>query len=257
MNIGNSNNEILNLVNESETSMIITHFDFDFLVDIIEDNLIRRIDPYQPSLPNIISAIEQNFKLTYSNDEVRTLYGVEALEKRNQMYKSIIALLCSRHNLQIGYLDEESVDLYSLCYFLYDFLVSNFRTAIVSFFTMYIYKEKNELYNNLGLNDLKKSKDSSTIYGKKLYKNQKIAIINANLELVLNAISGFDISFEDILNTVYTDKNISKYIQDNIVPINDFYKEIYVAVLSNNNYRQAITTDIRFSLHQMECIIPE
>ena len=61
MNIGNSNNEILNLVNESETSMIITHFDFDFLVDIIEDNLIRRIDPYQPSLPNIISAIEQNF----------------------------------------------------------------------------------------------------------------------------------------------------------------------------------------------------
>lgn len=257
MNIGNLNNELLNIVNESETSMIINHFDFDFLVNIIEDNLIRRIDSYQPFLPNIVSAVEQNFKLTYSANEVKMLYGTEALEKRNEIYKKIIQILCSRHNLQTSYQDQDSVDLYSLCYFLYDFLISNFRSAIVQFFTLYIYKEKNELYNILELNDLKKSKDSSTIYGKKLYKNQKVAIINANLELVLNAICGFDISFEDITNTIYTNKNIAKYLQDNIVPVNDFFKEIYVGILKNNNYRQAIITDIRFALHQMECAVSE
>lgn len=239
-----------NLAVESDTSTIISHFDEEFVLDIVEDNLLRRINVYQPNLPNIVSAIEQHYKVLANNDEIRLNHSVEVLQKRNSIYNSIISLLCNRHNLVYTPIDE-TVDLYSISYYLYDFLVSNFRKYIVDFFTLYIYKEKNEIYNAFNLEDKKKDKDSSTIYGKKLYNDQKIAIINANLDEVLVGLCGVDVNFIDILNAVYENKSISNHIYNNIVSSNNFFTDIYSTIIRNLNYRQMIITDIRFALHQI------
>lgn len=244
-------NNAFNIANEGDTSMIIAHFDTNFIFNIIEDNLIRRIDIYQSMLPNIVSAIEQNFKITYNREEVQMMYANEALDKRNDLYRTIIQLLCSKHNMQFNEL--EGVDLYSLSLYLYDFLVSGFRKYLIDFFSLYIYKEKNEIYNAFNLHELKKNKDSSTLYGKKLYKNQKVAIINANLDYILAGIASFDISLNDILNTVYENKSIVKYLLNNVQSMNDFFKDVYVPIICHPYYRQSIITDIRIALHQIAC----
>lgn len=244
------NNTIYDIKNESDTSMVIQYFDFDFIVNIIEDNLIRRINIYQPTLPNIIAAIEHSFKITYNTDEVRTLYSNEMIERRNDIYRKIIKLLCNRHDLVFN--ENENTDTYSLAYYLYDFLVANFKQYMIDFFATYIHKEKNEIYNFFNLNEYKKNKDSSTLYGKKLYNNQKIAIINANLEYIIQGMDGFDISIEDILGVIYGNKNTINFILSNINFDDNFYKKVYMGVLSDNFINQALITDIRLALHQIE-----
>lgn len=247
----NLNNDILSLKNARDTSLVIRHFDFEYVLDIIEDNYKRRILGYNPSLPNVVGIIEQQIKATYLTDGI-TAYPQEATALRDDMYVKIINALCKSHGLVFN--NTDSCDYYSLAFYLYDFLISNFRNIIIEFYTSFILKEKTSLYNTIN-NDMKKNKDSSTTYGKKLYKDQKLAVINANLEDIMNMICGMDIPFEDILKTVYHTNatNISKYISEHIKAVEDFYQTVYVKEINTYYIKQSILTDIRLALHAIGC----
>jgi len=241
-------NNTYNINTENEVSIILSHFNSEFLFNVIKDNITRKTEYYQIGMPNIVAAYENRFK------QLMSIYTSELdlqniKQTREETYKEIIDILCREYNLQLNQnLDNE--DYYSIAYYLYSFLVSDFKNNVVLFFTNYIMKEKNYLYDYLELNDLKRSKDTTTIYNKKTYKNSKIAIINANLEFVINSIFVFDIDMNTLLNCIYDNKNIVKFLENTIQPVHDFFK-YHISGFMQSQFRPILITDIRLSIQKL------
>lgn len=235
-----------NITTENEISVILSHFDSQFILDVIRDNINQKFNIYQMNMPNVVNSFENYFKqlkMTYTNqDHINEIENV-----RIETYREIIEILAHEYGLEVNY--DNIQDYYSIAYYLYEFLVSGFNEALVNFFTNYIMKEKNTLYDLLQLNDLKKNKDTTTIYNKKLYKNIKLAIINANLGYVMESLYGFDIEFSHILNVVYQDKNIVKFIESIVSPKFDFYKLAYVRMLQSQ-VGPILLTNIRIEINK-------
>lgn len=239
-----------NITTENEISVILSHFNSQFILDVIRDNINQKYNLYQMNMPNIINSFENYFKqlkMTFDNPD-----AINEIEyTRIETYKEVLNILSIEYGLEINY--ELIQDYYSVTYYLYEFLVSGFNVAMINFFTNYIIKEKNTLYEVLQLNEMKKNKDISTIYNKKVYKNAKVAIINANLEYVIDALCGFDIEFSHILNTVYQDKNMIKFIESIVAPKVDFYKLAYVRMIKSP-IRPILLTNIRIEISKQSMI---
>ena len=101
------------------------------------------------------------------------------------------------------------------------------------------------------MNNLKNDKTNSI----PLQKNIKLAIINANLEYVIDNICAFDMPFEMVLQNVYQDKNIIDFILSIVSPIDDFFKSAYVSALKSEN-RINILTNIRFEIQRLAAAAP-
>ena len=178
-----SNNTEYEITQENELAYILSRFNQDYVYITIEESLKNRLKPYSFTMPNIIMALKYEFeaaKINYNN-----IPEISILEKDN--YIRIIEILCGRYNLTCMPM-EEDLDLFSIAYHLYDFLVCNFQKNIVNFFTNFILSEKDALYKMLELNNIKKNKDTSTLYVKKIFKDYKLGIISANLEYVVQSI---------------------------------------------------------------------
>ena len=240
-----ANNQEYNITTENEVSIILSHFNTDFIFNIIKDNLSNKFKYNYTQTPNIIASFETNFKAlssTYTGN-------VEQIQMvRINTYREIINILCKEYGLQFN--EYEGCDYYSIAYYLYGLLLSGFNKNITTFFTNYIKRERNNLYEALNLASMKKNKDTGTIYGKKLYENIKLAIINANLEYVIDNICAFDIPFEVVLQNIYYDKNVVDFILSIASPIDDFFKTAYVSALKSEN-RIDILTNIRFEIQRL------
>lgn len=248
-----ANSNMYNINTENEVAVILSHFESNFIFDIIKDNLQKKYNYNYISAANIAASFEQNFK------NIKTMYNssedVNQIENvRISTYKEIINIICTEYQLQFN--DSGDLDYYTAAYYLYDFLVSNFSKNMISFFANYIYKERNSIYEILNLNNMKKNKDSSTLYGKKMYKDIKLAVINANLEYVMDNICVYDISLQNILSTVYTDKNIIIYLNNIISPIYDFFKLSYVPVMQSQ-LKPIVLSNIRFEIQKLSIIEDE
>ena len=139
------------------------------------------------------------------------------------------------------------MDLYSAAFYLYDFFVANFNTNLITFFYNYIVRERAEIYDALNLVEFRKNKDSSTIYGKKIYKDIKIAIINANIDRVIQYICGFDIRLSDIFSIVYAQKDLAYFMSTLVGDAGDFFNKFYVEIL-NSAIRPILITNIRLAI---------
>ena len=62
-----------------------------------------------------------------------------------------------------------------------------------------------------------------------------------------------DISFDIILNIIYADKNISKFLQSIFMPNRDFYKTIIVPILSSP-IRSIILSNIQLELQNCSMV---
>ncbi len=238
------------IVTDSEVASVISHFSEDMIYDILLNNLQNKFRPYAPSLPNLVLSYENNFKQfmqQYPN------YQEDFSKKREEVYLNIIQELCKFHNLEyIG--NNEFIDVYSSAYLLYDFFISNFTKNIITFFVNYINREKNSLYEILNLAEMKKNKDSATLYSKKLYKNcnGKIAMIHANIELVVNQICFCDIDLNTLLDIVYMDrKNVAKTIGSMIGDKGSFFNQFYVPFVQAPEFKYIILSEISLQLLQL------
>ena len=120
---------------------------------------------------------------------------------------------------------------------------------LISFFTNYINREKNSLYEALEL--ASKRKEASP-YSKKIYKNSnsKLAIIHANLEYVIQNICSYDIDFDTFVELSYIpERALSRFILSILQDNGDFFKRICVPYI-NENFGP-ITTQIKFALQEM------
>lgn len=241
------NANIYNIASEGELASMLSHFNPDYIFDVIKTNIANR-GKYNTGIiqiPNIVTSYEQNFKNlkdTFRSD----IASIE--ETRMMTYKQIINIICKEFNLYFS--DTGEIDYYTAATYLYDIFVCNFNTYVIRFFVNYICTEKNAIYDMCDMNAQKKNKDSSTIYAKKLYNDPKIAIISSNLGAVIYNITGMDIPFEIIIKTVYPDPIVCNFILSIVSPVGDFYKEVYCSYIMNQELFPMNLTNIRLELQQ-------
>lgn len=243
-----ANMQNYNVVTENEVAVVLSHYNSDFVFSIVDNAMKRRfLEVPIIAVPNVVGAWEQNFKT------IRAQYGAENNEEimrvRNETYKEIIDDICGEFKL--SFTIDDTVDLYSAAYHLYDLFVCKFIENMTTFFANYIYKERASIYDSLGLADKKKNKDSSTIYGKKIYKDIKLAVINANIDMVVSEICSMDIPFTSIISLIYgNNSELKRYIISIVSADSDFMDNVYVPVM-NSFIRPDIITSIRFKLQEI------
>lgn len=238
-----NNSSVYSIYSENDAMQVLSHFGIEQIIDIIEDSIYKRFG-LNVYLPNIVNALEQGFKntlLMYSDN------NAEILEIRNDTYDQVIQIIEKHNNISV--LRDENLDMYSAAYHLYDFFVSNFKQNIINFFTNYIIRERNNIYSSLHLEEFKKSRDSTTLYGKKMYKNTKLAVINACLEYIIDNVCEFDFSLQTILSFVYEDKMLAQFLGNIIQPKTDIFKTLYVNTIRTPEFRLDIMSAIRINIH--------
>lgn len=242
-----SNNVDFGIVSDSEITSIISNFSDDMIMDIIYRNSTNKFRPYQHYVGNLVGAIENTFKF---NQENYPQFQKETLERRAEVYFNILSNLCSTHGLSL--IIDENTDLYSLAFVLYDFTISKFTINMINFFANYIIRETNSLYEYLNMRELKKNKDNSSSYSKKLFKgNSKLATIHANLEVVMDTICAFDIDINTLVSMSTLDPNITSFIVNHIGEVNNLFKTLFVPYIKGPN-RAIIITLVRMRLQELE-----
>lgn len=236
------NNHVYNMVAEGEVAELLSNFSNAYIMDVIDSNLKNRF-AYNPTIsnPNIVNSYEMNFKDMLSRFPTDS---ENIISIRYETYLNIINKICSSFNIQ--YVGNEP-DCFILAYNLYDLFVSGYSRNIINFFARYIYANRNALYDNMGLDRYKKTKDSTTNYVRKVFSNFKnIDIIVSRIKDVIYYISGFDIDLYTFLSYNYP-KDVCDYFYSNIAPLGNIVKDEFCRVIDN----PALLTDIRIAIQKL------
>lgn len=247
--INNTSN--YSIVTQRELAVLLAAFETSYIYNVIQTNLANKYDTnFLNNLkPNVIGSFEMNFK------NLLTAYPMDHENinfTRQQTYEEIIDILSNEYQFRLADSSQDILDKYTLAYFMYDLLVSKFTNYITFFFADYLIREKDNIYSAFNLDAIKKNKDSSTLYGKRAYDDSKIAIINANLLMILQGMTTFDISFTDICRSIYPDTNISNLLSQNLIPTVDFYKVYYCAAIGNPQLTPGFLTSVRLEIQRRQ-----
>lgn len=243
-----SQNSDFNIVSSNEVASIICRFTPEMISDVVESNIETKYRSYSPELANIVFSIEENYRMAQTG---LPEFSTEIVSQRYNIYLQIIQQVCAAHQLQFIDADNTTMyrDIYTAAYTIYDFLIARYNLHLINFFTNYINREKNTLYETLEL--ASKRKEASP-YSKKIYKssNSKLAIIHANLEYVIQCICSYDIDFEQYTELAcIPDRVRARYISSILIDNGDFFKRICVPYIQNNF--GPLTTQIKFALQEM------
>ena len=237
-------NQVINNIN-TDTAMadILDNLSYDYVYHVITDSINIRFRPYLTPMPNIPYSLEQNFIIQLdaapgSRDQI--------LAKRDEVYRQIIEMLCTYYNLTY----HESDDVYTDAFYLYRFLVSDFTNTVIQFFVNFILRDKKQIYDRLDLQD-KKNKDSSYAYSKKIYSNNVIALIHANIASVIADIVTYDISLNDIINIIYSGTEASAaYHISHIISDNGYFYD-YIRSYAVNDYAADVINTVKLTLQSV------
>lgn len=238
---------LYNVARENQLTEILSEYNTEFVMSVIDKALESRYNPMTVlSQPNVVASWEQNFKqyLEYfeEGDAKQRIIQV-----RNETYKEIIERICKEYDLDFTIEDE--LDWYSVAYYLYDFFVSNFNVNIVQFFSNLIYRERASIYESMGLSEMRRNKDSSTIYTKKVYSDMRLAIINANIKMVIDRLLGMDYDFRTILAHVYFNPEQVNMIGSLVSPRGNFFE--YFRSVMRSPIEPIMLTEIRFAIQNL------
>lgn len=246
------NPAITNVNIDNQLAGILSQFNDDYIMEIIDDSLNNRLRIYDLPMPNIVYSYEMTFK--HLTEGFST--NVEDIANtRLRVYGNIINKLCSTHNLVFNYNDD--TDYYSAAYWLYDFLISKFTTNMINFYTLYIINERNNLDINLQLSQLRRENDVVYSYSKRLFKDPSLAAIHSNIEYVIEQMNGYSIDLNSILHYVYSESpNLAEYISGLITDVGNFFQNYYSnSILMQSNNPQVDPSDIlmyiKLSLQQL------
>lgn len=241
------NNKIYEIQANNQLSVILSQFDANFIMDVIEDTITMRLNNFDlMPAPNAVQAFESNFLLLYDNypNEKENID-----DSREKTYREIIGIICNKFNLQF----EEQVytSLYTVAFYLYDFFISKFNNYIIKFYTRFIEQEKFSIYKEFNLDNNKKSKDVSTSYSKMFFKNDDvIGLIVANLPIVLSGLKNIDVKDKEIYQIIYdNNQEIIDLFESHIISIDSIFS-IFNNILFNEIMYPTIITHIRMAIQQ-------
>lgn len=234
-----------NISNESNITEILSHFDSNYVIETIVDKL-DNLD-FSSSLiqPNVVAAFEENFKLMKEN-----FPGDESNINivRTRIYKEIIDILCNRFNLQFNEYDD-TIDLYTAAFYLYEFLICNRNTIMVSFFSSFIINNKDMLYTFIMSDD--KKRDGSNNYNKKMFTDYKYVVISTNIEKIINYIATLDIKLINIFQSVYVNPEVVMFLDNAFADKGNFFYDFYCKNILKESVLPIIITNIRLDLQKI------
>lgn len=230
---------------EYNITEILSHFDSEYIISVIEDKLKNLSFSSSIVESNVVVSFEDNFKLmkqTFTDD------GANINIVRSRIYKDIIIMLCDRFNIRFNELDD-TIDLYTAAFYAYDFLVCNRNNIMINFYTSFIVNNKDYLYGALNLDEYKKAKDMSTSYNKKMYTDNKYIIISANMEKVIKFISTLDIKLLDIFKSTYINPDVVMFLDNAFADKGNFFADYYCKI--GEEELPIVITNIRLKLQQI------
>lgn len=245
------NNKEYEIKANNQLGVILSQFDANYVMDIIEDTLTQQLNSFNlVGPPNAVESFELIFKELYDNyptdhDNID--------DSRIEVYRDIIDCIC-RH-MGLSFQEQEGVDLYTLAYYLYDFFVARFNNYLVTFYDRYIQDEKENLYTSLNLEEIKKTHNSGTIgveYGRHVFgQDEAISLVVAYLPMVLQNLKQMPIQDDYIYRIVYGPQNepVIQLLLQNIIPRTSIFG-IFNMVLFNEALYPTIITHIRMAIQQ-------
>lgn len=245
-----STNTEYGIVSDREIASVLGNFTPDMVLNIIEDNLVDKMRPYSQNIGNLVASYELNYKASIAN---YPMCAEDLTLLRERSYESILKRICEFHNLD--YEMDPGMDLYTVAFLVYRFLISEYKSNICTFYRNYIMKEKFNIYKAFNLSELKKSKSSSSSYSR-IYTggNPQLSVIHANMDYVITQMCGFDIDLNAIIETVYMgDKNVTRLLQSVLYDRGDFFKQFYVGTITGPD-RAEIITNIRLQLQPIASV---
>lgn len=239
----NDNLVLASIRSDNALTSILSNFDSNYIISTVRDSINMRFRPYESPLPTL-SSFENSFQAILKNVDPTNLERIQMV--REKTYEEIINEICNYY--YISFNQDSNVDIYSSAYWLYDFFVNNFTEHFFHFFTKFITVNKSYLYQSLNLESLKKEKDSSTVYSKKLFPDQELGLIYTNMNIVLDNIVCFDITLEQIIEYSNLPNHVKQFFYNTVKDINsDIFKRCYVSIY-NSPYRTDIITNIKLRL---------
>ena len=242
------NNKEYTVRANNQLSVILSQFDSDYIMDIIEDTLTRSFNTFDLfGPPNAVEGFENVFRemmIVYEGEEERIQ------ESREEVYRTIISTICRHMDLQFN--EASTADLYTIARCMYDFFVSRLNSYIVTFYERYITSEKDNIYVNFHLEDMKKNKDMGTIYSRMAFgEGDAISLIVANLQKVISALRNMPVTDEYVYRTIYGPNNeyIVQLMLQNISSNTSIFN-LFNRILFNETMYPTIITHIRMAIQQ-------
>jgi hypothetical protein len=222
------NSRSLRIQAENEVAVILSNFSTEYIYSAIETSIQnKKLDFTGVEQPNFVCSLEDSFKgmLAQFPFDARNINEI-----RDRTYGEIISFLCDAHGLEPVYQEDE--DKHALAFYLYDLLIAKYDPYFIQLFMNIIYNEKEDIYKFLSAVEAANSKDITTTFNKELYKDDKLAIIAANLNKVMGFIYSMDIPMENILSRLYPD-SVMMMLMNHIKPVDSFMKCVFGKTLDN------------------------
>lgn len=242
------NNREYELQSDNQLASILVQFDSDYAMNVVEDTLTQMFNRFDTlPKPNIVKAFKQTFQQLYANYP----YDQEQISsKEKEMYRDVIEAVSKKYSFQ--FIENEDTDIYLAAMFIYDFFVSNFNNYLVSFFSRFLYEERDSIYSTFNLEQLKLNKDMSSNYGKAVFgQDNALLVITANLPLVLSYIKNMEVPDSRVYGYAYgaADINIINLFTTQVtngLPLFALYNQL----ANNDILRGDIITLIRLKMQQ-------
>ena len=173
-----------NIEAENSCASLLSQFNSNFIFDICTRTLNTKDVPSIEESPNIVNAAEITFNDLMNQFPV----DVENIKVvRDMTYMEVIDRLCTYYDAV--FVDPGDEYHFLLARNLYFLLASGYSRCLIKFLSSRIYKNKNELYEIIGNQDIKRSKDTTTSYYKRICKNDpKLGYIISNIGEALDYI---------------------------------------------------------------------
>lgn len=233
------------VISNAEITSVIGQYSFDMISMVLSEILLNKYKPQITPMGNMVNSYELNFRV---DSQQYSQFQPELLERRTELYSSIIDAVCKFHNL--SYQDTGMSDIYTSASVIYEFLVSNYYQNIVLFFVNYLNRERKNLSAVLEREGYTLNQNYQFV--KKRYENKMdLVLIHTYLPQVLNYMRGFDIDLDDIIdlmyNGTYQKVRYASFLKASLTDEGDFFKN-YILANTFGPSMNNIITDIRMGL---------
>jgi len=228
-----------NIDTDAGIGSILSNFDSDYIIHIVDDSLSKKFRPFDGPMPNMVDVLERQFTLVLNNSPD---YREKVMEVRNETYIEIISRIVDYYQMNVSdelyYMDPETI--HTVAKYLYDVFVARFTDNMINFFTNYIIDNADSIYNYLkNLDNINKPRDNG-VYAKNNFLDEKFILIHANANLVIYNIAGYDISLSTLLN-YFLGPQIASFLIPLLEDNNDIYKYHYAEYIKSSSGPEIIT----------------
>lgn len=242
--MSNTNQMLSNVNTDAILAETLTNFNTTYIIDVVRRSIDIRFRPYSTAMPGL-NSIEMNFQEMLANFTDRDQQA-RILDVRRQTYDEIISIVCQYYNLK--YTPNDDIDNYTVAYFLYHVLVSNFTETIINFFVRYIIDHQDDIYKTITIPENKEALDN---YSRKLYGSAaKLGHIHSQINKVMNNISASNITFEQILHYGSGDPSCINILTNTISDLGDIWSLRFAHYLIGVGTRADLITTVKLQLQQ-------